>query len=119
MNAASGASSIACATSSCSACEKRSIATQSGSVAAVADHQDLGRAGDHVDAHDPEHPALGRGDVRVAGADDLVHRRNGRGAERERGDRLGAADREHPVHPADRRRGEHERIRSPPGVGTP
>ena len=91
---ASGVSRIACAISSCSACEKRSIATQSGLRARVGDDQDLRRAGDHVDAHGAEHAALGRRDVRVAGAADLVDRGNRRGAVGERGDRLRAADRE-------------------------
>ena len=71
-SAASGVTRIACASSSCSACEKRSIATQSGLRARVGDHQDLRGAGDHVDADGAEHAALGRGDVRVAGAADLV-----------------------------------------------
>ena len=70
-----GDSRIACADSSCSACEKRSIATQSAGVAAVGDHQDLGGPGDHVDADLAEHLALGLGDVGVARADDLVDAR--------------------------------------------
>ena len=78
--------------SSCSACANRSIATQSGLRAAVGDHQDLGRPGDHVDADRAEHAPLGRRDVGVAGADDLVDRRDRRGAVGERRDRLRAAD---------------------------
>ena len=42
---------------------------------AVAQHQDFRRAGDHVDADRAEHAALGGGHVGVAGADDLVDRR--------------------------------------------
>ena len=62
--------------------------------AAVGDHQDLRRAGDHVDADRAEHAPLGRGDVGVAGADDLVDLRDRRRAVGERRDRLRAADRE-------------------------
>ena len=40
----------------------------------VGDHEDLGRAGEQVDADRPEQLALGLGDVGVAGADDHVHR---------------------------------------------
>ena len=39
------------------------------------DHH-FARPRDHVDADDAEHPALGRRDIGVAGADDLVDRRD-------------------------------------------
>ena len=57
-----------------------------------------------------EHAPLRRGDVGVAGTDDLVDRGHGRGAVGERADRLRAADREHAVDAAQRRGREHERI---------
>ena len=58
----------------------------------VGEHEDLGGAGEHVDAHVAHDELLGGGHVRVAGADDLVDARDGLGAVRERGDRLRAAD---------------------------
>ena len=85
--------------------------------AAVAHDHDLGRAGDHVDADDAEHLPLGGGDVGVARADDLVHRRYRLRAVGERGDRLRAADREHAVDAADRRRREHELVALAAGRG--
>jgi hypothetical protein len=75
--------------------------------AAVTHHHDLRRAGDHVDADDAEHAPLGGRDIGVAGAHDLVHRRNRRGAVGERRDRLRSSDAEHAVHAADRGRREH------------
>ena len=77
---------------------------------AVADHQDLGRPGHHVDADRAEHAALRRGDVGVARADDLVDRGNGRGAVGERADRLRAADREHAVDAGELRGRKHQRV---------
>ena len=65
--------------------------------AVVGGDDDLGRAGDGVDADVAEHQPLGRGDVGVAGADDLVDARHALGAVRHRGDRLRAADHEHAV----------------------
>src|SRR6266849_4524704 len=61
-------------------------------VAAVGNDQDLGGAGDQVDADLAEDAALGGGDIGVAGSDDLVDRRDRRGSVGERGHRLGAAD---------------------------
>ena len=46
-----------------------------GIVGGVGQHDDLGRAGDGVDADAAEHLALGLGDIGVAGPDDAVHRR--------------------------------------------
>ena len=77
---------------------------------AVADHQDLRGAGDHVDADLAEHHALGGGDIDIAGPDDLVDRRHGLGAVGQRGHRLGAADGEHPVDAGDRRGGQHQLV---------
>src|SRR5690606_11581445 len=44
---------------------------------AVADDQDFGGAGNHVDANDAKDAAFGSGDIGVAGADNLVYRRDG------------------------------------------
>ena len=57
----------------------------------VCDDQDLGRAGDEVDAHLPEQPALGLDDVRVARAHEEVDRVDRLGPERQRGQCLDAA----------------------------
>ena len=78
--------------------------------AAIGEDDDLGRAGDHVDADDAEHPPLGRRDIGVAGADDLVDRRDRLRAIGERGDRLRAADAIDLIDAGDARRGEHQRI---------
>eukprot|EP01022_Parablepharisma_sp_SALTPOND_P017907 TRINITY_DN290_c1_g1_i2.p1 TRINITY_DN290_c1_g1~~TRINITY_DN290_c1_g1_i2.p1 ORF type:complete len:1623 (-),score=570.02 TRINITY_DN290_c1_g1_i2:20056-24924(-) len=64
----------------------------------IADDQDFRGAGDHVDAHHAEHAALGGGHIGIAGADDLVHLRDGRGAIGQRADGLRAADGEDAVH---------------------
>ena len=58
----------------CSAWPTRSTATIVGVGGVVGDHQDLGRAGEHVDADAAEEDALGLGDVLVAGPDDDVGR---------------------------------------------
>ena len=63
-----------------------------GIAGVVGDHQHFGRAGDHVDADLAEHQPLGGGDIGVAGADDLGHRRDRRGAVGQRRHRLRAAD---------------------------
>ena len=84
---------------SCSACASRSAATQAGFGAGVGGDDHLGGAGDHVDADVAEDEALGRGDVGVARADDLVDPRDALGAVGEGGDRLGAADGEDPSRP--------------------
>ena len=61
-------------------------------VAAIGDHQDFRRPGDGIDAHLAEHFALGGGDPGIAGAHDLVHRRDACGAIGQRRHGLGAAD---------------------------
>ena len=58
----------------------------------VGDDQDLRRAGDEVDADLAEQPALGLDDVRVARADEEVHRVDRLRPERERRERLDAAE---------------------------
>ena len=63
-----------------------------GIAGAVGDHEHFRRTGDHVDADLAEHQPLCRGDIGIAGADDLCDRRDGRGAPGQRGDRLRAAD---------------------------
>ena len=60
-------------------------------VAVGGDDQDFGGAGDEIDANFAGEDFLGRGDVDVAGADDAVRARDGRGAEGEGGDGLRAA----------------------------
>eukprot|EP01035_Chromulina_nebulosa_P068400 gene68400-93738_t len=64
---------------------------------AIADDDDFARTGNGVDADSAEHQALGRGDIGIAGTDDLVDSRNRCGAVSQSGDRLRAADREHPI----------------------
>ena len=76
----------------------------------VGEHDDFGRAGDHVDADEAEHAALGGGDIGVARPDDLGDRRDGRGAVGERGDRLRAADAIDLGDAGEPRRREHQRI---------
>ena len=61
-------------------------------VAGVGHHQHLRRPGDHVDADGAEHLPLGRGDIGVAGTDDLADRPDRFGAVGKGGDRLRAAD---------------------------
>ena len=77
---------------------------------AVGEHEDLARAGDHVDADRAEDAPLGARHVGVAGAGDLVHRGDRRRAVGQRADRLRAADREDAIDAGDRRRREHERV---------
>ena len=60
--------------------------------AVVGDDQRLGRAGKQVDADAAVELALGFCDEGVAGADQHVDGRNGRGSERHRADRLDAAE---------------------------
>ena len=62
-----------------------------GVAAAVGQHQNFAGACDHIDAHLAEHLALGGGNVDVAGADDLVHRRDALGAIGQRGHGLRTA----------------------------
>jgi hypothetical protein len=77
---------------------------------AIADHQDFGRAGNHVDADDAEDPALGRGDVGIAGADDLVYLRNGLRAIGQRRNRLRAADGEYAIDAGQGCRGKYQPV---------
>ena len=81
-----------------------------GIAGVVGDDQHFGRAGDHVDADLAEHQPLGRGDIGVAGADDLRHRRDRRGAVGERRHRLRAADAVDLGDAAEMRRRQHQRI---------
>jgi hypothetical protein len=76
----------------------------------IADDQYLRRAGDHVDADDAEDAALGRGDVGVAGADDLVDLRNGLRAIGQCRDRLRAADGEYAVDAGQRCGSQYQRV---------
>ena len=62
-----------------------------GVAAAIRQHQNLRRPGDHINANLAEHFALGGGNVNIAGADDLIHRGNALGAVSQRGHGLGAA----------------------------
>ncbi len=81
-----------------------------GRCAAIGEHEDFTRPGDHVDADLAEHTALRARHIGVPRAGDLVDRGNRGGAIRECGNRLRTADREHPVHPGDRRGRQHERV---------
>ena len=82
---------------------------------AVGEDQHLGRPGDHVDADLAEHQALGRRHIGVAGTDDLVDRRDRRGAVGERRHRLGAADAVDLVDAGERGGRQHQRVE--PAVG--
>ena len=77
---------------------------------AIADDQNLGRAGNHVDADRAEHPALCRYHPGVPGPHDLVDLRDGLRAESQRSDRLRAADGEHSIDFRNRGGCEHERM---------
>ena len=84
-----------------------------GIVVPVGEDEDLGRAGDHVDADPAEDAPLGRGDVGIARSHDLVDRRNRRGAVGKGGDRLRAAD---PIDLGDPEHlggGKNERVENP------
>ena len=72
----------------------------------IGQHADLGRAGDHVDAHIARNNLLGRSDKGVARAGNLVDTRNGLGTVRQRGHGLGAAHHIDLVHAAELGRGE-------------
>ena len=78
--------------------------------APVGKHHHFAGARDHVDADDSEHAPLGRRDIGVAGADDLVDRGDRLRPVGERGDRLRAADPIDLVHASDARRGERQGI---------
>ena len=84
-----------------------------GVVLGIGNHQDLGGAGDHVDAHLAEDAALGGGHVGVAGAGDLVDRGNGVGAIGQRRHGLRAADAIDLVHAGNPRRQKHQRVHLP------
>ena len=71
----------------------------------VGDDQDLGRAGDEIDADLPEQPALGLDDIRVARTDEEIHRLDGLRPERERCDRLDATEDVDLVGPGEVHRG--------------
>ena len=73
----------------------------------IRDHHHLARAGQHVDAHVTEHPALGQRHVDVARPHDLVHAADRLGAVGERGDRLRAAYAIRLGHAADARGRQH------------
>ena len=81
-----------------------------GVAAAVGQHQDLAGAGDHINAHLAEHLPLGGGNVDVAGADDLVHRRDGLGAVGQRGHGLCTAGLEDLGHTSGGGGGKDDRI---------
>ena len=78
--------------------------------ALVRDHQNFRRTGDHVDADLAEHQTLRCGDISVAGADDLRHRGDGRGAMSQRRHGLRAADAIDFTHTAELRGGQHQGI---------
>ena len=101
---------IDCALTSCSACASRSAAIQPALPVSIGDHQHFRGAGDHVDADLAEHQPLGGGDIGIAGADDLGHRRDGRGAIGQRRHRLRAADAVDFGDAAEMRRRQHQRI---------
>ena len=82
---------------SCSAWPSRSQAHQCRVGRVVGDDQDLGRAGQQVDADAAEELALGLGHVLVARAAQHVHRLDVADAEGHRGDGRHAAQDEDPV----------------------
>ena len=67
------------------------VGSEVARVAIGGDDEDLGGAGDEIDADFAGEELLGGGDVDVAGADDAVGARDGAGAEGEGGDGLRAA----------------------------
>ena len=81
-----------------------------GVTAAVGQNQDLAGACYHVDAHLAKDLPLGSGDIDIARADDLVHRRDALGAVGQRGHGLCAAGLEDPGHACGGRSGEDDRI---------
>ncbi len=60
--------------------------------AAIVDHQNLTRPGDHVDIDRSEDQALGRGDVNIAGTGDLVDPGNRRRTVSQSSHGLGSAN---------------------------
>ena len=81
-----------------------------GVVVAVGDDEDFRRSRDHVDADLSENPPLGGGDESVAGAGDLVHRRDRSGAIGEGRNRLRAADAIDSLNPRQPRRQQNQRV---------
>jgi len=77
---------------------------------AIADDQDLRGTGEHVDTDFAEHLALRLRDVHIAGANDLVHARNGFGAIRKRTHGMGAPQRDDTVDARKGSGGEHRGI---------
>ena len=80
---------------------------------AVAHDDDLGRPGNHVDAHNAEHQALGSGDVDISRSDNLIDPGDGLRAVRQRRHRLRAADGKDAVHTAQVGGGEHHLVQLP------
>ena len=76
---------------------------------AVTYHQNFRRPRHHINTDRAIHAALGRGDVGIAGADDLVDLRHRLRAIRKRTDRLRAADGERAVDTGKRGRRQHQR----------
>ena len=81
-----------------------------GVAAAVGQHQNFAGAGDHIDAHLAEHLALGGGNVDVAGAYDLIHRRDALGAVSQRRHGLCAAGLENFGHSGGGGSGQNDRV---------
>ena len=77
---------------------------------AIRHDDDFGRAGDHVDADNAVKLALGLGHPGVAGAGDDIHPGHLRGAERQRGNRLRAADAQHLGNTGQPCRRQHQRV---------
>ena len=77
---------------------------------AVADHENFGGAGDHIDADAAEDIALRGRHIGVARADDLIDRIQGLRAIGECGNGLRAADREGAGDTREGRRREHELV---------
>ncbi len=99
------------ASGSCSAWARRSAATVAGSAVSSASTTSSDGPGQHVDAHVAGDELLGGGDPAVARAHHDVAGGHRTGAVGERGDGLGAADREHAVGAGDRGRGQGHRPR--------
>ena len=78
--------------------------------AAVGQHQNFAGACDHIDAHLAEHLALGGGNVDVAGANDLIHRRDALGAVGQRRHSLCAAGLENFGHACRGGGGQNDRV---------
>ena len=86
-----------------------------GPVLIVSDDDDFRRSGQGVDADDAIDPPLGSRHIGVAGADDLVHRRDGPGAVSQRGDGLSPSDPPDLGHARRLGRRQHRRLQSPGG----